>query len=285
MTGAMQNPSRVRRGAFAVWLARGVAAAAAAYLIYLITMTIMQDRLVFPAAGVRSARLGPPPGVEQWWTGTDTDARVEAWFKPGRGRSAANPGPAVIYFHGNGDLIDYHWNALQHYRDAGISTLAVEFRGYGRSGGKPSIAGIVADGRAFREMLVQRPEVDPQQIIFHGLSLGGGLAIALSEDAPPAALIVEATFFSLDELIARFGLPPQLSRHRLDSGRIVAGLHVPLLVLHGRHDATIPVDHGRRLARAARHGQILELDCGHSDIQPPWPAVRQFLRESGLAVR
>ena len=89
----------------------------------------------------------------------------------------------VLFAHGNAEVIDYI-ALMSPYRDAGISVALLEYRGYGRSTGGPS-EGLIADGLALVERLKARPDVDPEQILLHGRSLGGGV-VCVTESFTPA---------------------------------------------------------------------------------------------------
>ncbi len=246
-----------------------------------------QEAMIFPGAGrLRANADGPSDAeIERVWITTPQGEQVEAWFKPGHGRSATSPGPAVIYFHGNYDLIDSRWSAVQPYVGLGLSALAVEYRGYGRSGGNPAQAGLIADAICFRDWLAARPEVEPNCIIYHGLSIGGAVATALAAERPPAALILECTFTSMTAIAQRYLLPGFLCRHPFETDRVVARLQCPILIEHGRHDRTIPISHGRRLHELAPGSRFIELDCGHGDFRTDWDEIRAFLADAGLVPR
>lgn len=243
-----------------------------------------QDRMIFPGAYMsKPTAVGPSePGVEQVWITTADGERVEAWYRAGRGRSASSPGPALMYFHGNADLVDTTWAGMRGYLDRGISTLVMEYRGYGRSGGRPSEAGLLADATEFYCWVQARPEVDSRRIIFQGLSLGGGVAAALSERHAPAALILECTFTSLASMAHRYLLPGALCRNQFRTDSVIRHLDLPVLIMHGRRDNTIPVAHGRRLHELARGSRYVELDCGHNDYRNDWSAIVGFLRDNAL---
>ena len=255
-------------------------------LAYVAAVTVMyfnQADLIFPGARRSPPATRPPdPGVTQIWITTGNGQRVEAWYQAGAGRSPQSPGPAVIYFHGNADLIDTRWSAVQPYVVAGISALAVEYRGYGRCDGQPSQAALVADSVAFYDWLAARPDVDEQRIILHGLSLGGGVAAAVAEQRPSAALVLECTFTSVAALANRYCMPSFLCRHPFHTDRVLPSLNEPIAIFHGRNDCTIPVSHGRRLHELAPHSSYTELDCGHHDFRNDWENIRAFLANAGL---
>ncbi|MBX3357780.1 MAG: alpha/beta hydrolase [Phycisphaeraceae bacterium] len=213
-------------------------------------------------------------------------ARVEGWFLPGLGRDAANPGPLVIYAHGNAELIEQNLGRARMYQDLGISVLMPEYRGYGRSGGSPGEAEIVADFGRFAEWAAGQPEVDPRQVVYHGRSLGGGVTAQLAARRPPFAMILESSFTSVTSMAWSFGVPPFLVRNTYRTDLVLPGLNRPLLIIHGTDDDIIPVVHGRRLHELAPGSTLVELAGTHNDFPQDErayrAAIRMFLDEHGL---
>ncbi len=245
----------------------------------------LQRSLIFPTHAVRApdSPRGKPEAAEQWWIETP-EGEVEGWFLAGEGRTEADPGPAVMFGHGNGEVID-HWPELMRwYAERGISVLLVEYRGYGRSAGSPTSAKITADFVDFRDRLVDRPEVDSEALIYHGRSLGGGAVCNLARRHPPAAMILQSTFTSLADLAwHHYYAPAFLLRDEFDNLGFVAETDTPLLITHGAHDAIIPVEQARRLHEAAATSSYVEFDhSGHNDGPMPWEAVGKFLGAQGL---
>lgn len=274
-----QFPATTWRLALGRWPLRSAIILGGIYLAWVAFLWATQERMIFPGADrPPPAATGPvDSGVEQVWFPTDDGDHVEAWYKPGRGRSAASPGPAAVYFHGNGDLLDTRWSVVESYLDEGISGGMIEYRGYGRSGGRPSQDAIVSDAVGFCDWLKARPEVDPARIVFHGLSLGGGVAAAVAEQRRPAALILECTFTSMSELAWRYGVPSFLCRNPFETDRVLPALGVPILIIHGRADTLIPIDHARRLHAIAPGSRLIELPCGHGDYRSDPATIRDFL--------
>ncbi len=208
--------------------------------------------------------------------------RVEAFFMPGDGVSADAPGPAVVWVHGNGEQIDTLPERAQAFRWMGASVLMPEYRGYGRSDGSPSEAGIVADTLAFCRQLAERPDVDAARIVYYGTSLGGGVVCGVAKERPPAALILAGTFRSIRVMAARYLVPPSLIRDPFDNEAVLRDLRAPVLVMHGRRDRIIPFEHGVALAAAAgTWGTFVEWEAGHGpltwDRRAYWETVRDFL--------
>lgn len=256
--------------------------------VVLAVVVALQRRIVFPRHLVRPAPAAGQGlvGLQRLWLQGDAGA-VEAWLLPGEGVSPAHPGPAVIFAHGNAELIDDWPQRLEPYRQRGITVLLPEYRGYGRSAGRPSEAAIAADFRGFYDRLAARPEVDARRIVLHGRSLGGGVVCALAAQRPAAALILMSTFTSVRTMARAFGLPGFAVLDPFDNLAVVRRFPGPTLLVHGRRDRVIPVRHGQELQRAARHGRlVLYPDADHNDCPPDWatfwPEVWSLLRGAGV---
>jgi len=247
----------------------------------------LQRFLIFPAWLLPNTSLPSlPPGAEIWGLDPSPRIHVEAIFLPGWGVGPGAPGPVVAFFHGNGERIDEWVGPLRRYTERGASVLLIEYRGYGRSGGAPSKEALTADSLAFLERLRHDSRVDPDRVVLHGRSIGGGVACAVAGIRPPAALVLQSTFTRMTDLALRRGLPGFLVRDRFDSAEVVARLDVPILIAHGREDPVIPFAQGQALYALARHGRFLALDCEHNNCPPDWgefmAAAAGFLAESGV---
>ncbi len=226
-----------------------------------------------PGAGVS--------GLEKMTVDT-AQGEVEGWFLPRT--TDGPPGPGVIFAHGNAELIDHWPEFMQPYREMGVSVLLAEYRGYGRSAGDPTQERITADFVAFRSWLDARDEVDPQRVIYHGRSLGGGAVGALAARVPPAALILESTFTSVADIASAFMVPRGFIADPYDTiGTIAANPGLPLLVMHGDHDSLVRPEHGRKLASASEASRLEWFDADHNDfpgdVDRYWSVVKEFVTD------
>lgn len=220
----------------------------------------------------------------------DTEqGRVEAWYLPGDGVAPDRPGPLVIFAHGNGELIDDWPHELAPYRELGISVLLPEYRGYGRSGGTPSERSIAADFVRFHDLILERPEIDPSRVVFHGRSLGGGVVAAMARERRPMALILQSTFTSVVDMAKKFLLPRFMVLDPFETIAVLPALDVPVLVVHGRQDTLIPVSHAHALHRASPGSKLVLYDADHNDCPPRWAPfwseVEEFLRRATVLER
>ena len=262
------------------------------YVAWCGILYFFQDHVIFPGQMLSISSGRPVPNdVEQVWVNQGNGQQTEGWFIRGESVSSQNPGPAVIYFHGNGEHIDQclQYEEIQRYLRSGTSVLLPEYRGYGRSQGSPSEKGITADNTKFYQWLVARSEVINSQIIFHGKSLGGGVAAALTANYKPAALILESTFTSIVAFSNRYFIPSFLCRHPFRTDVKIAALDRPILILHGSRDKIIPVAHGRKLHQLATNSEYVELEKGHNDPPPDWETywsnIWRFLLKNQVQVQ
>lgn len=281
----------VRRCAWLRATGRVAAVLVGVYAAFCTAACALQDGMVFPRD---VANQGVPSGplrsnIQQHWLDTEA-GRVEAWFIPARGAGDTSHGslaltsPTVIFFHGNGALIDYSLNIADIYSAMGFNVLLPEYRGYGRSAGRPSQKAITADMIRWRQWLDTRAEVDPSRVVYHGQSLGGGVAAALARTHPPRALVLHSTFTSVAALAERMGIPGFVVRHPFRTDEFLASYEGPVLILHGTEDRAIPVEHGRQLAALSRRSTLVVGPGGHNDY-PDDTTLARVLREflGGLA--
>jgi fermentation-respiration switch protein FrsA (DUF1100 family) len=265
------------------WWFRMVIYLIVAYVAWCAILYLYQDRMLFPAdmAGAPSPR---PRDAQAVAIVTDDGRHPgEAWFYPAPSAGATAPRPVVIFFHGNAELIGEQDGIVRAYHDMGFSVLLPEYRGYGRCPGKPSQKAIREDMVRFYDEFIKRPDVDKTRIVFHGRSLGGGIAADLAVQREPAALILESTFCSISSMSWRYGAPPFLVKHPFRTDRVLARLDAPVLIFHGTRDSIVPVSHGRRLAAFTRGGTFVEFNCEHNDFpgegneEAYWGRIRDFL--------
>jgi len=222
------------------------------------------------------------------------DTALHGWWLPAKGPAHGT----VLHVHGNAANISNHLPLVAWLPAAGFNVLTFDYRGYGRSGGKPSIHGVVDDTRAALAWLRRRDGVDAQRLAVIGQSLGGATALrAVVQEPQGVRLLVLDSAFSSYRGIAREAagsmgalgwlapvLIPTLPAEEHDPVRAAAKLAVPLLVLHGSHDAVIPQHHGHALwaaANAPKHW--LPIEGGEHIDALMRPDVRAQVRDAMLA--
>jgi len=237
-----------------------------AYACGLVMLFLVQRSFLFPVpTAVRTSpqAAGFPEAEEHLLTTADGE-KVIVWHVP------AKPGhPVVLYFHGNGDFLAGFFGRFRELIADGTGIVALSYRGYAGSSGQPSEQGLLRDAAAAYAFTTARYRSD--KIVVWGFSLGTGVAVALAAEQPVGKLILEAPYSSIADVAASaFPIFPVrlLIKDPLHSDRRIAGVNVPLLVMHGVRDATIPITFGERLfALAHEPKQFVRFpDGGHNDL-------------------
>ena len=252
-----------------------------AYLAVVLLAMICENLLIYFPSRYPDGDWEPhgTPVEDAWFQAAD-GTQLHGWYA-----AHEHPRAVVLFCHGNGGNVAYWSDALYSlYHQAGVSVLLFDYRGYGRSEGSPSEAGVIMDARAARTWLAERACVAEQEVVLMGRSLGGAVAVDLAAADGARALVLESTFSSLPDVAAYHycWLPVRLlMRTRFDSIRKIAAYHGPLLQSHSRPDTIVPYKFGRRLFDAANEPkQFLTLERGdHND--PPgrdyYRALAEFL--------
>lgn len=246
-------------------LARIALAAAAVYALFCAALFFLQDGVIYQPS--REVDLVPSDAglrYEDVLFGTSDGVALHGWFIPAEEPS----GEVLLFFHGNAGNISHRLGSISIFHDLGLDVFIFDYRGYGRSEGKPSEEGLYADGRAALGFLLQKG-YSPEDVIVFGRSLGGAIAARISFETPPAALILESTFTSLASIASKAAplFPVRLllrSGYRTD--RILPDVHCPVLVVHSHEDDIIPYSNGTKLFELAPEPKrFLRISGGHNE--------------------
>ena len=212
--------------------------------------------------------------------------RLHAWFLP-----AGDGGPerrfTVLMCHGNaGNISDRLDRTLLMQVNLGTDVLLFDYRGFGESSGSPTEEGTYEDARAAHRYLVRERGLDARSIVLFGESLGAAVALDLALEVEAAGLVLEAPFTSIRDMAKEVYpfVPISLVRTHYDNLGKIPRLAMPLLVVHGTADPTVPFEQGSRLFDAAPRPKVfLEVEGGgHTDAfvvdrDRYWNAWRDFL--------
>lgn len=199
-------------------------------------------------------------------TATTADGQtVHAWWLPAR-KSQGH----ILFAHGNAGNIGDRVPIFALLTAAGFDVLAFDYRGFGRSTGRPSEAGTYLDSRAALDLLLAQPGVDPKRIAYLGKSLGGAVMLELALAHPPAALILMSTFTGMRDAARSVYpfLPGPFVPDAYPSLRRIRKLRTPVLLMHGDQDELLPLRHAERLFAAAPEPKRLVVfpGAGHNDL-------------------
>jgi len=191
---------------------------------------------------------------------------IEGWYWP-----AQKDLPTIVFFHGNGHAYQYWVDKLMVYHREGYGALFTDYRGYGGAAGQPSEEGLYHDARSFITALNNMNNIDLDQMIFYGESLGAGIAVQMALEFPAKAVILESAKSSAVDIAKRryWMLPVNLlmkdQYRNLDK---IHNLNMPKFFIHGERDMIIPIAYGQRLYDAAPEPkQFRSLpNAGHNDL-------------------
>ncbi len=188
----------------------------------------------------------------------EDQVEISCWWLPGPEEPApGQPGRpfTMLYLHGANTNLGDRVDALQFWQGLGFDILAVEYRGYGESSGRPSEAGLKRDVQAAWDWLVQDRGVPAGHVVLAAESMGVSLATALGRGVRPAGMILEAGFTrAVDVAARRYPWLPVRQMLRLDLAAEdhIAQVRSPVLLVHSVDDTLVPITLGRRLERRAR---------------------------------
>jgi fermentation-respiration switch protein FrsA (DUF1100 family) len=238
-------------------------------ILLLAWLAWMEPRMIFyPLRDLEQtpARLGW--SFEEIWIRAGDGVRIHGWFVPAAAQSSAGR-VTVLFLHGNAGNIGHRFEKLAILKGLGADVLIVDYRGYGRSEGRPSEAGLYRDADAAYRHLTQARGVDPGTIVLYGESLGTAVAARLASEVEVAGVVLEAAFTSVADVgQAMFPFLPVrwVVRNRFDTLRAIPQVRAPILVLHSRDDEFFPLRHAQRLVAAASpRARLVELQGGHNE--------------------
>lgn len=179
---------------------------------------------------------------------TDDGEKIIVWHVPPQGAQ-----PVVLYFHGNGGSLRLRANRFRRLTADGTGLLALSYRGYGGSSGRPSESGLIADAAAVHAYAAKTYPNNP--IVLWGESLGTGVATALAAERPVARVLLESPFTSAADIgAAAYPFIPVrlLIKDPFRSDLRVPKITVPVLVVHGENDRVVPIAFGEKLYELIR---------------------------------
>jgi hypothetical protein len=263
------------------WLKDLIIAGVLGYGALLAAMYLLQRAMMYPAP--QTFRTVPAAvgflQAQEVVLDTADGEKVIAWHVPPQGDR-----PVVIFFHGNGEVLAWRVPRFRELAADGIGLVALSFRGYAGSSGKPTEAGLIADGEAAYRFAAAR--YPPERIVLWGYSLGSGVVVAIAAKHPAGKLILEAPYTSTaDVAAAAFPYLPVrwLLKDRFHSDQRIGAVHAPLLVLHGEKDNVVSIRFGERLFALAnepkRMQRFLQGDHVNLETQGAMEVVKAFLAD------
>jgi uncharacterized protein len=224
------------------------------YLIALCIIRVFESRFIFfpNYPGRLDGDWNPRDlPLQNVWLKTSDGVKLQAWWIAADGARFT-----FLAFHGNAGNIADRADIYRFLHGLPANVLAVEYRGYGRSEGKPTEGGLYRDAEAGYAYLTQDKAIDPRTIISYGQSLGTGVAARLAAEHRVGGVVLEAPFPSVSAVAGKvfWFLPGAnlLVWGQFDTARRLASINAPLLVVHCTQDPVIPPEMGERVFAVAR---------------------------------
>ncbi|HOT27757.1 MAG TPA: alpha/beta fold hydrolase [Candidatus Ozemobacteraceae bacterium] len=268
-------------------------------LFVFIASSLLQNYLIFfPVRLIAPPGLPKIPGrtfVHVSFSADDGTVLTGVWMGTSSPASELNAGPAsrpvLLFSHGNAGHLGYRLARLEAFANLPVDVFLYDYRGFGRSDGRPSVSGVKKDAQAALAYLLNERKIPIERVILYGESIGGGVATWLAGDhlADIGGVVVESGFRSLKfRAASRFPIiGPLVLSDDLPSETILAKYTGPLLVIHSRDDRIIPFEDGKTLFDVcpSKKKRLCELTgAGHND--PVWARQdymtvwRDFLAET-----
>ena len=237
---------RYRLSMFLLWIF-------VAYVLLLLIVRVFERHMIFfPDYPGRLEGDWHPQTLapEDVWLTSSDGTKLHCWWVSG-----PNARFTFLAFHGNASNIANRAPTYEFLRNTPANVLALEYRGYGHSEGKPSEAGIYLDAEAAYQYLVNERRLDPNSIISFGQSLGTAVATHLAADHVVGGVILEAPFPSAARVASKiYWFLPGLSllvHGQLDTESNLMKIAAPILIVHCVHDPVIPFQFGQQVYRSA----------------------------------
>lgn len=249
------------------------------YLGLLLLAVAFEKQLVYH--GTPTSLNYQYPGCEEHTIRTRDDVSLHA---------ISIPHPAsdrwAIFFHGNAGNLEHRVGFLKELSfQLQRNVFAVDYRGFGKSGGSPSEDVLIHDAEEFVDYAIEHLGLLPEECFVVGRSLGGGVAVQLASKQRFEALILINTFTSLPDVASEiypFLPTQQIMRNRFDSLSIADTIQIPVFQTHDRQDEIISFKNGRALYdnfKAPKDFWIHE-NATHNTAMPAefYQALKRFLR-------
>jgi fermentation-respiration switch protein FrsA (DUF1100 family) len=231
-------------------------------LFFLYVRYVERHNIYFPFKEIQSTPEVIGLGYEDVYFETGDGKRLHGWFIP-RGEAKFT----FLFAHGNAGNIGHRLEKLAVFNDMGFNVFIFDYRGYGKSEGAPSEAGLYRDAGAAYNYLIEKRDIAEGNIIFYGESLGGAVLIDLATEKKPGALITEEAFTSVSDMarIVYPFVPTFMISSKFDSLSKIKNVAAPKLIIHSVDDEIVLFRLGEKLfSAAAPPKEMLKIRGSHN---------------------
>jgi fermentation-respiration switch protein FrsA (DUF1100 family) len=224
-----------------------------------------------------------PPGVREIYIETEDKERLQCYQVLDYQSNCL-----LIFFHGNAGNMGHRLSDILRLNKFGINILGVDYRGYGKSTGKPSEEGIYLDGQAAYKYATKQLGFPSKNIFILGRSIGTAVAIQISQGKELAGLILVSPLTSgkAHAKAHGFGLFAFIAGDSFNNISKVPNIISPLLVIHGEKDKIIPFSMGKEIFQKAEgNKKFVSIErAGHNNLSTVgsrkyWGAIEKFVQQ------
>lgn len=198
---------------------------------------------------------------------TQDNIELHGWYIPASENKAT-----ILFCHGNAGNISHRIEIIKLFNNIGLNVFIFDYRGYGKSQGRPSEKGLYKDAKAAYKYLTKELNTNKDKIIIYGNSIGGNVAIDLASKVEAGALISNSAFTSAVDMGKRiyFFLPVKLLQWLIsieyDAKRKIENINIPKLIIHSKDDEIIPYEQGKTLYKTAPEPKdFFKMRGGHNE--------------------
>jgi fermentation-respiration switch protein FrsA (DUF1100 family) len=237
-----------------------------AYIALGLTLYFMQQKMTFcPTAEVPYTPGDIGLEYENVQLKTADNLALSGWYIP-----ANDAHFTLLLCHGNGGNISYTLDTINIFNELGLNCFVFDYRGYGRSQGKPTEEGTYIDAQTAYDWLIKEKKISPENIIIYGWSIGGSIAAHLAGNASAKGLIIESCFTSYADMGRKSYpyMPVRLfAKYGFNTSAYLKKVNCPVLIIHSRSDEIVPFELGLRLYEEAAKEpkELLEIFGNHND--------------------
>jgi pimeloyl-ACP methyl ester carboxylesterase len=245
------------------------------------------DFIFYPRKDVRD----PPRNAYDLSVKVDLRVAISCRFYLGDSRW-----PWIFYFHGNGEVVSDYDEIAPFYHQIKVNLVVADYRGYGASGGVPTLSDLVRDSHVLLSAVTEEltRKSFRQDLWVMGRSLGSISALELAYQFPDRmkGLIVESGASSVVRVFRHLGIPAHgvdLEKIDLECQKMVEKISVPALILHGERDTLIPVEEGKHVYNSIgseKKQLVIIPSATHNDImfvglRKYFEAIQRFIENTG----
>ena len=277
-----QKKSRGRK-ILQIVLAGLLAIIASCCLLVIVEKKIVYHPIKYPGGHWEPEKYGLQ--VEDVYFNSADGVKLHGWFIP-----AKKPIATLLWYHGNAGNLSHRLDNILELVPLNLNIFIFDYRGYGRSEGNPDEKGLYQDSQAAYDFLRLKKQIDPDELILFGRSLGGACAIKIALNNKAAGLIVESAFTSVNDMADKmFSFFPLkfLLRSHFNSLETISLVNMPKMFIHGTDDRLIPFSMGRNLFGASNEPKIFYgiEGAGHNDTysvggQKYFESIRRFVLDA-----